>query len=938
MAVAAATTYFMHSTGRTFHNVRANMASQVTGILPEDLRRDDVLSNRMTVVFLHLFVFRYLRLIVHLISFWLFYHPTPVPKNPALSPSDCTIILPTVDPKNRDFEECITSCLRNTPGAIIIVTVGDQLTKLTKDIIAPYKRIFPNTEISVRTADEANKRRRVAHGLRYVKTKITVLLDDHVVWPTERFLPTILAPFEDPKVGIVGTNKRVRRTDTGFNIRSFWNMLGALYLERHNFEIRATNAIDNGVFVVSGRTSAHRSEILKDPKFIAEFTNERFFFGLFGPLNADDDNFITRWDVRHGWKVKIQYCPDAMIETTLGTYPKFLSQCLRWVRTTWRSNSASLFTDRTVWYTQPWCVYAVYWTSFVNFALFYDGALAYTLLKSPLGTADNLKYLAAWIFCTKMVKLTPYFLREPQDLVMLPGYFAFAYFHSLIKLYAGLTFWETNWGGRNLSAVNTQTGGGPEGDDDDDDDDDDDADDSSDDSIDGGVQLPPTPPSSRRRKTAGSSRAGSGGLAVLCASRAAARTAEHAYEFKSVTITGGGYITGIVGHPTKKDLLYALTDIGSTYRWEQELNKWIPVTDLVGPEDENLLGTESVATDIFIWRKAGATLTRYRAPSPMGANELDRNNGERLAVKPFKPNELWMGTRNAGLMKSSDLAKAWTNGTNFPDPMAKDWNQPMQWRARIFLAKRATSTDSGPMISTPRSRCSASLFLEPEHNLGVMTIDASGKYVISPSVQAETPPANDSGPYASNDGGKTWASPHGLTMQTPYISSDRVQPKTFYAFSGGVWYVSTDGGFSYDAVDATKLGLPAHTGAVPVVSADRAGEIGLALGSNGGTVADLITVGAAAPGSVKPALFIRGSTGHPKKSGYRVYQSDDNASTWDGVDDDDHCYGEFDLIQEDPRVYGRVYLGTGGRGLLYADIGPHDQARRGMYQEQEVFD
>ncbi|KAK9548023.1 hypothetical protein V6000_009081 [Aspergillus fumigatus] len=137
------------------------------------------------------------------------------------------------------------------------------------------------------------------------------------------------------------------------------------------------------------------------------------------------------------------------------------------------------------------------------------------------------------------------------------------------------------------------------------------------------------------------------------------------------------------------------------------------------------------------------------------------------------------------------------------------------------------------MISTPRSRCSASLFLEPEHNLGVMTIDASGKYVISPSVQAETPPANDSGPYASNDGGKTWASPHGLTMQTPYISSDRVQPKTFYAFSGGVWYVSTDGGFSYDAVDATKLGLPAHTGAVPVVSADRAGEIGLALGSNG---------------------------------------------------------------------------------------------------------
>jgi cellulose synthase/poly-beta-1,6-N-acetylglucosamine synthase-like glycosyltransferase len=501
MAAAAAAPYFLQSTGRSLHDVRAEIASRVAGILPESLRRHDVLNDQMTVVFLHLFVFRYLRLIVHLISFWLFYRPTPVPPNPTLFPSDCTIILPTVDPENRDFEECITSCLENGPGAIIIVTVGAELTKLTKSIVEPYSRRYPLTQISVKTADEANKRRQVAHGLRYVKTKITVLLDDHVFWPTERFLPTLLAPFEDPKVGIVGTNNRVRRTDTGFNIRSFWNMIGALYLERHNFEIRATNAIDGGTFVVSGRTSAHRSEILKDPAFIEEFTNERFFFGLFGPLNADDDNCITRWDVRHGWKIKIQYCPDAMIETTLGTYPKFLSQCLRWVRTTWRSNSASLFTDRTVWYTQPWCVYAVYWTSFVNFALFYDGALAYTLLKSPLGTAANLKYLAAWIFCTKMVKLTPYFLREPQDLVMLPGYFVFAYFHSLIKLYAGLTFWETNWGGRNLAAINNQAGGGP---------DDDDADDSSDDSVNGGVQLPPTPPSSRRRKTAGSSSSGSG--------------------------------------------------------------------------------------------------------------------------------------------------------------------------------------------------------------------------------------------------------------------------------------------------------------------------------------------------------------------------------------------------------------------------------------------
>lgn len=437
------------------------MMDSISNILPSNVHilMGRLLSDRMTAFFVFLFIFRYLRLVVHLVSFWCFYQPAPVPNRPTVRPSDCTIILPTVDPENRDFEECLTSCLLNSPASIVIVSVGGVMAERTKSIVGPYQQRFPSTHIRVKPSTVANKRIQVAHGLQYVSTKITVLLDDHVFWPSARFLPTMLAPFEDPRVGIVGTNKRVRRTDTGFNIKSFWNMLGALYLERHNFEIRATNAMDGGVFVVSGRTSAHRSQILTDPQFIQGFTNERFFFDQFGPLNADDDNFITRWNVRHGYKIKIQYCRDACIETTLGTYPKFLSQCLRWVRTTWRSNSASLFTDRTVWRTQPWCVYAVYLTSFVNFALFYDAALIYTLVNSKLGSEvpGALSYLLRWIFISKMVKLTPYFLREPQDLIMLPGYFLFAYFHSLIKLYAGLTFWETNWCGRNLDAINSGT-------------------------------------------------------------------------------------------------------------------------------------------------------------------------------------------------------------------------------------------------------------------------------------------------------------------------------------------------------------------------------------------------------------------------------------------------------------------------------------------------
>lgn len=287
-----------------------------------------------------------------------------------------------------------------------------------------------------------------------VQTKIVVLCDDHVFWPPD-FLSYVLAPFEDLNVGAVATCKRVRRILRGFSSADFWNFIAALYLERHNFDCSATSTVDGGIFCVSGRTSAHRTKILTAPDFIHGFLHEYCFFGLVGPLHTDDDNFITRWMVNHDWKIAFQNTPGACIETTLGEYPKILTQCLRWVRTTWRSNFTSLFIDRTVWSTQPWCVYAVYLTSFFNFALFYDSALLCTgwlaLSRSPhipIKTRTGMVTLGLWIFCSKLVKPLPHFWRHPRDLAYLPGYLVFGYFHSLIKLYALATFYNKAWGSR----------------------------------------------------------------------------------------------------------------------------------------------------------------------------------------------------------------------------------------------------------------------------------------------------------------------------------------------------------------------------------------------------------------------------------------------------------------------------------------------------------
>lgn len=410
------------------------------------------------LLFCGLFLIRYVRLVVHIIAYNL-YRPTPVSQNPRHGRADATVIIPTVEPENPDFDECIRSVLKNQPAKIIVVTVGEKCFRDAhrhcKQAFADFKTSNPGaaTTIHLIKAAEANKRVQLATAIKKVNTAITVWVDDHVFWPSEDFLSSAMAPFEDEKVGIAGTNKRVRRVDQGTVFKNFWNFLGCLYLERHNFEITATNYVDGGAFVVSGRTSLHCTSIIQEPRFLRAFQNEYCLFGLVGPINPDDDNFVTRWNVTNGFKVAFQNSEDATIETTLGEYPKFLMQCFRWVRTTWRSNPCSLFTDRTVWRVQPWCVYAVYLTSLINFALFIDTALVYLLYISKWSSTDHLGLLACWIVASKMAKIVPHFQRHPKDLRFFFGQVVFGYVHSLIKLWALLTFWNVGWGTRDLAKV-----------------------------------------------------------------------------------------------------------------------------------------------------------------------------------------------------------------------------------------------------------------------------------------------------------------------------------------------------------------------------------------------------------------------------------------------------------------------------------------------------
>ncbi|TIA24589.1 hypothetical protein D6C80_00303 [Aureobasidium pullulans] len=386
-----------------------------------------------------LFIFRYLRLVVNLISNWT-YKPTPIPDRPNYSNKDVTVIIPTIEGEGENLCRTIKTCLATQPFEILIVTIDANIKRAERTAAA-----LNSSKIRVLSVAKANKRSQMCAAIPHVMTKITVFADDDVIWPTT-LLAWILAPFEDDEMGGVGTSQRLMRPKK----MTIWSFLGSLYLERRNFDCSACLHIDGGLPCLSGRTVAYRTCILQDDAFTHGFTHEtwRTF-----QLNADDDNFITRWMYTHGWKITMQYHKACEVQTTLEDSPKYLKQCLRWVRSNWRSNLTSMFVERHYWRLTPWTTYAVFQTTLTAWA-FTDLLLFFLCYKAteelPADTQQTvLTAVGIWIFVfAKSIKLYGHWIRYPADLLFLPISILFGHVHGFIKLAGLTTLSATSWGSR----------------------------------------------------------------------------------------------------------------------------------------------------------------------------------------------------------------------------------------------------------------------------------------------------------------------------------------------------------------------------------------------------------------------------------------------------------------------------------------------------------
>jgi xyloglucan-specific exo-beta-1,4-glucanase len=217
---------------------------------------------------------------------------------------------------------------------------------------------------------------------------------------------------------------------------------------------------------------------------------------------------------------------------------------------------------------------------------------------------------------------------------------------------------------------------------------------------------------------------------------------------------------------------------------------------------------------------------------------------------------------------------------------------------------------------------------------GTSPSGASGGTVAAAADGSRVVWSSGSGVFLSLDLGTTWTASAGAPAGAS-VRSDRLNPLKVYAFANGTFYISGDGGQTFAATAASNL-PPAGTSAQFKATPGREGDIWLAGGStntvygiwhsldggnsfskvSGVQAASTIGFGMPAPSHKYPALYSSAEVSDT----WGIYRSDDAGFTWTRINDDRHQYALTNsTITGDPRVYGRVYFGTNGRGIIYGD-------------------
>ncbi|MEU1130402.1 xyloglucanase [Streptomyces sp. NPDC005900] len=360
------------------------------------------------------------------------------------------------------------------------------------------------------------------------------------------------------------------------------------------------------------------------------------------------------------------------------------------------------------------------------------------------------------------------------------------------------------------------------------------------------------------------------------------------------------------------------------------------------PEQSPKLGwmTESLEIDPFdsdrMMYGTGATvygtenLTRWDAPGGTFTIRPMVKGLEETAVNDLAAPEsgapLLSALGDIGGFRHTDLTKV--PERMYTSPTFSSTTSLDHAAARPSTVVRSGDADAAPHVAfSTDNGVTWSGGQEPSGVTGGGTVAAAAdgsRFVWSPA---------GAGVHTAAGPGAAWTAAGGIP-QGAVVESDRVDPKRFYGFKSGTFYASSDGGSTFTAKASTGLpaegpvkfqAVPGRTGDIWLAGGKAGGTYGLWHSTNGGASftrvagvqeADTIGFGKAAPGASYQALYTSARIGGVRG----VFRSTDAGASWVRVNDAGHQWGwTGGAITGDPNVYGRVYVGTNGRGIVQGD-------------------
>lgn len=214
----------------------------------------------------------------------------------------------------------------------------------------------------------------------------------------------------------------------------------------------------------------------------------------------------------------------------------------------------------------------------------------------------------------------------------------------------------------------------------------------------------------------------------------------------------------------------------------------------------------------------------------------------------------------------------------------------------------------------------------------------------------------DNRPYTSTDGGVNWTASSGITATNFFpnvwepsqnLASNKATTNRFYIYKPdfGFWRSNTGSTAGASFSQVTGNGLPTFTswsagrrygirtvpgqdGGVWICLDDGVTGSGVYKSTDSGTTftrlsnvksAEFLAFGLKATGSSSPAtVYMFGQLTADTQNW--LYRSTDMGSTWTKINDTAHTFGSgVKALEGDRKTYGRVYVGTAGRGSFYGD-------------------